>query len=416
MREATSGHESAERRRQRRPPARSCLPTSRPSPSSSTRRTADATIRADFLDAACLDRQEIRRSEDFLVDRLFRAGGAARRTADERRLSARLSRREPRALRARPKNVRGRLPSFVNVRSLRVAGGLGTIPRVVSDAANIYKGPLAVEEALSRIERIYRPYHDTLRRLLAQTHVAFGIAVLVDCHSMPSNIRGASSRVRPDFVLGDRFGASCMPELTDRASSALQALGYTVCRNKPYAGGFITEHYGRPARGLHALQIEVNRALYMDEYNLRAACRLWPAVERPRRARPLAPRLRRGSEHAPRGGGVGAADKKGRGMPRPKSREETPNGAAIRVSQCTIYAALHKWQVISDDCANFSTTSRWEQDTQGSGAALHEGVEGDPELVANLVALHQDFVPRARECEDAPRSSGAARDSPRPDC
>ena len=125
-----------------------------------------------------------------------------------------------------------------------------------------------MEEALGRIERIYRPFHDTLRHLLAQTHVAFGLAVLIDCHSMPSNIRGGGSRLRPDFVLGDRFGTSCMPELTDCAAATLHRLGYTVCRNKPYAGGFITEHYGRPARGLHALQIEINRGLYMDEQRL----------------------------------------------------------------------------------------------------------------------------------------------------
>jgi N-formylglutamate amidohydrolase len=221
-----------------------------------------------FLAAASLDRQEIRRSEDFLVDRLFSPVvhlGAPLMSAVYPRAYLDVN-REPYEL--DPKMFAGRLPSFANIRSLRVAGGLGTIPRVVSDTANIYRGPLAVGEALSRIERIYRPYHDTLRRLLAQTHVAFGLAILLDCHSMPSNIRGASSRVRPDFVLGDRFGASCMPELTDRAAAALQALGYTVCRNKPYAGGFITEHYGRPARGLHALQIEINRGLYMDEYHL----------------------------------------------------------------------------------------------------------------------------------------------------
>lgn len=221
-----------------------------------------------FLAAASLDRQEIRRSEDFLVDRLFAPAvdlGVPLLSAVYPRAYLDVN-REPYEL--DPKMFTGRLPSFVNVRSLRVAGGLGTIPRVVSDTANIYKGPLCVDEALARIDRIYRPYHDTLRRLLAQTHVAFGIAVLLDCHSMPSNIRGAPSRGRPDFVLGDRFGASCMPELTDRAAATLQALGYTVCRNKPYAGGFITEHYGRPARGLHALQIEINRGLYMDEYNL----------------------------------------------------------------------------------------------------------------------------------------------------
>ena len=223
---------------------------------------------ADFLTSTCLDKNEIRRSEDLLVDRLFAPVihlGAPLMSAVYPRAYLDVN-REPYEL--DPKMFAGRLPSFANIRSLRVAGGLGTIPRVVSDTANIYRGPLSVEEAMRRIERIYRPYHDTLRRLLAQTHVAFGLAVLIDCHSMPSNIRGGSSRGRPDFVLGDRFGTSCMPELTDRAASTLTSLGYSVCRNKPYAGGFITEHYGRPARGLHVLQIEVNRGLYMDEYGL----------------------------------------------------------------------------------------------------------------------------------------------------
>ncbi len=222
----------------------------------------------DFLAATCLDKSEIRRSEDLLVDRLFAPVvelGAPLMSAVYPRAYLDVN-REPYEL--DPKMFSGRLPNYANVRSLRVAGGLGTIPRVVSDATNIYKAPLPVEEGLARIERIYRPYHDTLRRLLAQTHVAFGIAILIDCHSMPSNIRGGPARVRPDFVLGDRFGASCMPQLTDCAAATLQRLGYTVCRNKPYAGGFITEHYGRPSRGLHALQIEVNRALYMDEYRL----------------------------------------------------------------------------------------------------------------------------------------------------
>jgi N-formylglutamate amidohydrolase len=222
----------------------------------------------DFLTSTFLDKHEIRRSEDLLVDRLFMPVvrfGAPLMSAVYPRAYLDVN-REPYEL--DPKMFAGRLPAYANVRSLRVAGGLGTIPRVVSDAANIYKGPLPVEEGLARIERIYRPYHDTLRRLLAQTHVAFGMAILIDCHSMPSNIRGGPARVRPDFVLGDRFGASCMPELTDCAAATLQRLGYTVCRNKPYAGGFITEHYGRPSRGLHALQLEINRGLYMDEYRL----------------------------------------------------------------------------------------------------------------------------------------------------
>jgi N-formylglutamate amidohydrolase len=222
----------------------------------------------DFLAAISLDEHEIRRSEDLLVDRLFAPVvrlGAPLMSAVYPRAYLDVN-REPYEL--DPKMFAGRLPTYANVRSLRVAGGLGTIPRVVSDSTNIYDGQLSVEEGLARIERIYRPYHDTLRRLLAQTHVAFGVAILVDCHSMPSNIRGGPTRARPDFVLGDRFGASCMPDLTDCAASTLQRLGYTVCRNKPYAGGFITEHYGRPSRGLHALQIEVNRGLYMDEQQL----------------------------------------------------------------------------------------------------------------------------------------------------
>jgi N-formylglutamate amidohydrolase len=223
---------------------------------------------ADFLAATCLDHRAVRRSEDLLVDRLF-AGvvrlGAPLMSATYPRAYLDVN-REPYEL--DPRMFTGRLPSFANIRSLRVAGGLGTIPRVVSDSAAIYNRPLKVEEALQRIERIYRPFHDTLRRLLAHTHSAFGEAVLIDCHSMPSNIRGGPTRLRPDFVLGDRFGTSCSPELTDRAASCLKELGYSVCRNKPYAGGFITEHYGRPARGLHALQIEVNRRLYMDEETL----------------------------------------------------------------------------------------------------------------------------------------------------
>ncbi len=222
----------------------------------------------DFLEATSLNKSEIRRSEDLLVDRLFAPVvelGAPLMGAVYPRAYLDVN-REPYEL--DPKMFAGRLPSYANVRSLRVAGGLGTIPRVVSDAANIYRRPLTVEEGLSRIERIYRPYHDTLRNLLAQTHVHFGIAILIDCHSMPSNIRGGPTRIRPDFVLGDRFGASCMPELTDWTAATLQRLGYTVCRNKPYAGGFITEHYGRPSRSLHALQIEVNRGLYMDEHRL----------------------------------------------------------------------------------------------------------------------------------------------------
>jgi N-formylglutamate amidohydrolase len=132
----------------------------------------------------------------------------------------------------------------------------------------IYARRVPVEDALRRIDTIYKPYHATLRRLIARTHVKFGFGVLVDCHSMPGNIRIAGSNMRPDFILGDRYGTSASAELSRAAMQILEELGFNAVRNKPYAGGFITEHYGRPSRGLHALQIEVNRSLYVDETTL----------------------------------------------------------------------------------------------------------------------------------------------------
>lgn len=218
-----------------------------------------------FLAASRLDALAIRRSEDAFVDDLF--GGA-------REIGAPLMRahfprafldvnREPYEL--DPKMFAGRLPAYVNARSVRVAGGLGTIARIVADSEEIYAGPLEVGEALERIERIYKPYHAALRRLIVRTQARFGFAVLVDCHSMPSQVRGQEARLRPDVILGDRYGTSAAPALVEAAAAILADLGFAVGRNRPYAGGFITEHYGRPAQGIHALQVEVNRGLYMDE-------------------------------------------------------------------------------------------------------------------------------------------------------
>lgn len=174
------------------------------------------------------------------------------------------------------------LPPHVNTRSLRVAGGLGTIARVVSDTTEIYRAPLSYAEAEERIRRLYMPFHDTLQSLLERTLHQFGYAILIDCHSMPSvggptdDDNGAD---RPDIVLGDRYGTSCAGAITAEAERILRRLGYSVVRNNPYAGGFNTEHYGRPRSGLHALQIEVNRALYMDEARLEPI----PAFDRMRR-------------------------------------------------------------------------------------------------------------------------------------
>jgi N-formylglutamate deformylase len=164
-----------------------------------------------------------------------------------------------------PRMFAGRLPSFANTRSMRVAGGLGTIPRVVGDGQEIYRDRLLVEDALKRIEVLYKPYHRALRRLINKVHQAFGTVVVVDCHSMPSVGVSRDEPVRPDLVIGDRYGTSCAAILADMVEAAMGGLGYSVGRNKPYAGGFITEHYGNPASGLHTIQLELNRAIYMDE-------------------------------------------------------------------------------------------------------------------------------------------------------
>ena len=217
-----------------------------------------------FLTSSRLDRHSIRRSEDYYVDQLFDASpqiGAPLLAAHFPRAFIDVN-REPYEL--DPRMFDGRIPPFVNANSMRVAGGLGTIPKLVAENMEIYRKRFAIEEALERIDRFYRPYHDRLRRLLVKTHARFGYGVLVDCHSMPASAQ-SGNRNRPDFVIGDRYGTSATEALSQLAVSVLQDLGYTVSRNKPYAGGFITEHYGRPARGLHAIQIEINRGLYVNE-------------------------------------------------------------------------------------------------------------------------------------------------------
>jgi N-formylglutamate amidohydrolase len=225
---------------------------------------------ARFLAAARLDELAIRRSEDVYVDELF----AAATLCGARLLRAHFPRayldanREPYEL--DPRMFEGRLPSYANTRSLRVAGGLGTIARIVGEAQEIYTGTMPVEEALRRIDGLYKPYHSALRGLMRQAFSDFGIAVLLDCHSMPSwtGSGAKQERIEADIVLGDRYGTSCSPAIADFVERELRGLGYQVQRNKPYAGGFITEQYGNPGSGFHALQIEINRALYIDEASL----------------------------------------------------------------------------------------------------------------------------------------------------
>jgi N-formylglutamate amidohydrolase len=218
-----------------------------------------------FLTSSRLDVVTLRRSEDCFVDEL--AAGVVGRGYPLMR--AHFPRcyvdvnREPYEL--DPRMFEGRLPSFANTRSMRVAGGLGTVARVVGDAQEIYGNRIPVDDAIRRIEGLYKPYHRALRRLFTRVHRDFGAAILIDCHSMPSTAGSRDERPRADVVLGDRYGTSCVASITDLVESTLRAQGYSVSRNKPYAGGFITEHYGNPAAGLHAIQVELNRALYMDE-------------------------------------------------------------------------------------------------------------------------------------------------------
>jgi len=218
-----------------------------------------------FLGSSRLDIATLRRSEDSFVDELV-AGvvvqGYPMMRAHFPRCYVDVN-REPYEL--DPRMFEGRLPSFANTRSMRVAGGLGTVARVVGDAQEIYDHRVPVDDALARIESLYKPYHRALRRLFTGLHREFGAAMLVDCHSMPSNAGHRDERARPEFVLGDRYGTSCGDVVADVVEQTLRGQGYPVSRNKPYAGGFITEHYGNPAAGLHSIQLEINRALYMDE-------------------------------------------------------------------------------------------------------------------------------------------------------
>jgi N-formylglutamate amidohydrolase len=223
----------------------------------------------DMMAAAALDAQTIRRSEDAFVDDLIASSpslGAATITARYARAYIDLNRE---AFELDAGMFEDELPEFARARTARVAAGLGAIARVVSEGQEIYARKLTFSEARGRIEGAHRPYHAALERLIAETHRAHGIAILIDWHSMPAAAARSGGRDRPcDFVLGDRFGAACAGSLTQRVERELEAMGYRVARNTPYAGGYTTEHYGRPARRTHALQIEINRGLYLDEATL----------------------------------------------------------------------------------------------------------------------------------------------------
>lgn len=220
-----------------------------------------------FLRQSKLDRRTIRRSEDTFVDGLFTSAhglGAPLLKANFPRVFVDVNRSSDEL---DPTMFDGPLPVPVATDSPRVSGGLGVIARIVGERQEIYERTLPAEEAAQRLASCYQPYHDTLAHLVDQTADIFGACALIDCHSMPSGaVRAAKDNtgIRPDVVVGDRFGTSCSPELTDAVTTALREVGFVVSRNRPYAGGFITASYGQPPR-VHAIQLEINRALYMNE-------------------------------------------------------------------------------------------------------------------------------------------------------
>jgi len=219
---------------------------------------------ADLLANTRVALMSLRRSEDAYVDELF-AGAAGHGAAV---ISATVARayldlnRDPGEL---DPDMFEERPTRTLSPSARVQAGLGAIPRVSGDGQPIYRRKLAAADAERRLATIHTPYHAALSGLVADTKDNFGCAILVDCHSMPSSARGSHS---PDVVLGDRFGASCHPSVTALTEATLRRLGYRVARNAPFAGGHTTQTYGRPTLGVHALQIEINRALYVDERTL----------------------------------------------------------------------------------------------------------------------------------------------------
>ena len=220
---------------------------------------------ADFLAQSLLDGRMIRSSEDAFVDQLFDvapAFGAPLLAASVPRAYLDLN-RAPDEL--DPAVIEGIARGAHNP---RVSSGLGVIPRVVAGGRAIYRGKLPLAEAEARILRCWHPYHRALRDLIETTHGAFGQAVLIDCHSMPHEAiegHGRPGAVRPDVVLGDRFGAAAGREMVERVEAAFAAAGLRVARNAPFAGAFIAQSYGRPSAGRHVIQVEIDRSLYMDE-------------------------------------------------------------------------------------------------------------------------------------------------------
>lgn len=221
-----------------------------------------------FLQSSILDERMIRSSEDAYVDMLFQSVprfGAPLLVANAPRAYVDLNRG---AEELDPALVYGVRRQALNA---RISSGLGVIPRVVAGARPIYRGKISMAEAQHRLNTIWFPYHNRLQHLLSQSQAMFGQAVLIDCHSMPHEAVRSATRngARPEIVLGDRHGASAAQEVVDQVAEAFREAGFVVARNAPFAGAFITQHYGRPTRNQHVIQVEIDRSLYMNESMVR---------------------------------------------------------------------------------------------------------------------------------------------------
>ena len=222
-----------------------------------------------FVRRTILDEKTLRSSEDAFVDKLFDAAprhGAPLLTAVAPRAWIDVNRSAEELDPALIEEVRK------SVHNPRVSSGLGVVPRVVANGRAIYRGKIPLKEAEARIEEFWKPWHQALRTLMDDSEALFGEAILIDCHSMPHEAIesiGSSRGGRPEIVLGDRFGAAAASDVVDRIEAAMVSAGLRVARNAPFAGAYVTQSHGRPARSRHVVQVEIDRALYMNEQQIR---------------------------------------------------------------------------------------------------------------------------------------------------
>lgn len=218
-----------------------------------------------FSRRSILDQHVLRSSEDAFVDRLFASAplqGAPLLSAVAPRAWVDVNRSRDELDSALIEGVKK------NAHNPRIASGLGVIPRVVANGRAIYRGKITLREAEARLDEVWQPWHDALHTLLTDSIGLFGSAILIDCHSMPHEAIESISHPRgqrPDIVLGDRFGAAAGADIVDQVESAFTQAGLRVARNAPFAGAYVTQHYGRPGRCQHVIQVEIDRALYMNE-------------------------------------------------------------------------------------------------------------------------------------------------------